>query len=82
MHGLVALDENDEVIRPAILWNDNRTSKQGDYLNNVIGKETLAKYTSNISFAGKTMRQQLSEQGQLEMVALTFHLERQAQYLL
>lgn len=54
MHGLVALDENDEVIRPAILWNDSRTSKQSDYLNNVIGKETLAKYTSNISFAGFT----------------------------
>ena len=36
MHGLVALDENDEVIRPAILWNDGRTGKQTDYLNNII----------------------------------------------
>ncbi len=39
MHGLVILDENDEVIRPAILWNDGRTTKETDYLNNVIGKD-------------------------------------------
>ena len=39
MHGLVILDENDNVIRPAILWNDGRTAKQTDYLNTVIGKE-------------------------------------------
>ena len=54
MHGLVALDENDNVIRPAILWNDGRTGKQTDYLNNVIGKENLSKYTANIAFAGFT----------------------------
>ena len=54
MHGLVILDENDEVIRPAILWNDGRTQKQVDYLNNEIGKEILSKYTANIAFAGFT----------------------------
>ena len=54
MHGMVALDENDDVIRPAIFWNDGRTQKQTDYLNNVIGKETLSKYTANIAFAGFT----------------------------
>ncbi len=54
MHGLVILDENDEVIRPAILWNDGRTQKQVDYLNNEIGKDTLSKYTANIAFAGFT----------------------------
>ena len=54
MHGLVILDENDEVIRPAILWNDGRTVKETDYLNQVIGKETLSKYTANIAFAGFT----------------------------
>ena len=36
MHGLVILDEKDEVIRPAILWNDGRTTEECDYLNNVI----------------------------------------------
>ena len=54
MHGLVILDEADEVIRPAILWNDGRTTKECDYLNNEIGKETLSKYTANISFTGFT----------------------------
>lgn len=54
MHGLVILDEEDQVIRPAILWNDGRTGKQTDYLNQEIGKETLSKYTANIAFAGFT----------------------------
>ena len=54
MHGLVILDENDEVIRPAILWNDGRTTKECDYLNQVIGKERLSEYTANISFTGFT----------------------------
>ncbi len=54
MHGLVVLDEKDQVIRPAILWNDSRTTKECDYLNQVIGKDTLSKYTANISFTGFT----------------------------
>ena len=33
MHGLVALDDGDRVIRPAILWNDGRTGEETDYLN-------------------------------------------------
>lgn len=54
MHGLVALDNQDQVIRPAILWNDGRTGKQTDYLNQVIGKDKLSEYTANIAFAGFT----------------------------
>lgn len=54
MHGLVILDENDEVIRPAILWNDGRSAPQTAYLNEVIGTDALAKYTGNIAFAGFT----------------------------
>lgn len=54
MHGLVILDSQDNVIRPAILWNDGRTSEENDYLNQVIGKETLSSYTANISFTGFT----------------------------
>ncbi len=54
MHGLVALDENDAVIRPAILWNDGRTQKQVEYLNEAIGREKLSRYTANIAFAGFT----------------------------
>ena len=54
MHGLVVLDENDEVIRPAILWNDGRTAEETEWLNTVIGKEKLSQYTANIAFAGFT----------------------------
>lgn len=54
MHGLVVLDENDQVIRPAILWNDGRTAAEVDYLNGVIGKEKLSALTANIAFAGFT----------------------------
>ena len=54
MHGLVVMDEKDQVIRPAILWNDGRTGRQTDYLNQEIGKETLSRYTGNIAFAGFT----------------------------
>jgi xylulokinase len=54
MHGLVILDKNDNVIRPAILWNDGRTEKQTVYLNETIGKEKLSLYTANIAFAGFT----------------------------
>ena len=54
MHGLVVLDESDNVLRPAILWNDGRTESQTAYLNEVIGMETLSRYTANIAFAGFT----------------------------
>ena len=54
MHGLVILDKDDNVIRPAILWNDGRTTKETEYLNNVIGKDKLSQYTANIAFAGFT----------------------------
>ena len=54
MHGLVILDKDDNVIRPAILWNDGRTQEETDYLNNEIGKSTLSGYTANIAFTGFT----------------------------
>ena len=54
MHGLVALDEQDEIIRPAILWNDGRTAEETEWLTTVIGKEKLSKLTANIAFAGFT----------------------------
>lgn len=50
MHGLVLLDENDNVIRPAILWNDGRTEREVEYLNSL----PLTEYTGNIAFAGFT----------------------------
>lgn len=54
MHGLVILDEQDQVIRPAILWNDGRTFEENEYLNSEVGEERLVLATANISFAGFT----------------------------
>ena len=54
MHGLVAVDKDGNVLRPAILWNDGRTAKETDYLNYEIGKDFLLEHTGNIAFAGFT----------------------------
>ena len=54
MHGLVMLDKDDQVIRPAILWNDGRSQKQVEYLNETIGRDVISGYTGNIAFAGFT----------------------------
>ncbi len=54
MHGLVALDKDDNVIRPAILWNDGRTADEVVYLNEKIGRKKLSELTANIAFAGFT----------------------------
>ena len=54
MHGLVMLDGNGNVLRPAILWNDTRTGRETEYLNTVIGEKKLQKLTGNIAFAGFT----------------------------
>ncbi len=54
MHGMVILDEEDKVIRPAILWNDGRTQEECDYLNNQIGRDKISSYTGNMALTGFT----------------------------
>lgn len=54
MHGLVLLDQGDSILRNALLWNDQRTIKEVEYLNNEIGIENLLKYTGNIALTGLT----------------------------
>ncbi|MGN1099539.1 MAG: xylulokinase [Christensenellales bacterium] len=54
MHGLVMLDENDEVIRPAIIWCDQRTQKQCDYITDVMGSR-LIEITANPALTGFTL---------------------------
>lgn len=54
MHGLVVLDEGDNVLRPAILWNDQRTVKECEYLNNKLGIDFLIENTGNIALTGYT----------------------------
>lgn len=49
MHGLVVLDKEDQVIRPAILWNDGRTTKETDYFESGHRKDKLSEYTANIA---------------------------------
>ncbi|MDT8716186.1 xylulokinase [Clostridium sp. 19966] len=54
MHGLVMLDEHYSVLRPAILWCDQRTEEECVYLNEVIGQDKLSKYTGNKALTGFT----------------------------
>ncbi len=55
MHGLVALDKDNEVIRPAILWNDQRTEKQCNDVYEKVGDiDGLLKYTNNRMLPGYT----------------------------
>ncbi len=54
MHGLVALDANDRPLRPAILWNDGRTQKQCDEIEERVGRERLIELTGNRALAGFT----------------------------
>lgn len=54
MHGLVLLDEHGEVLRPAILWNDQRTAEQCDEIRDRIGKERLIQITGNDALTGFT----------------------------
>src|SRR5690554_1065616 len=54
MHGLVILDEQDQVLRNAILWNDQRTIDDVEFLNNEIGMDTLLNETGNIALTGLT----------------------------
>lgn len=54
MHGLVLLDEKGEVLRPAILWNDQRTGSQCDSIRRKLGKEKLIQITGNDALTGFT----------------------------
>lgn len=55
MHGLVLLDENNEALRNAILWNDTRTTKQCQEIYNVVGSERLLEVTKNPALEGFTL---------------------------
>jgi len=54
MHGLVLLDEMGEVLRPAILWNDQRTQSQCDEIHQRIGRERFIQITGNVALTGFT----------------------------
>ncbi len=54
MHGLVMLDTEDKPLRPAILWCDQRTQKQCDWITETVGRETLVEETCNPVLTGFT----------------------------
>ena len=54
MHGLVALDAHDRVLRPAILWNDQRTAAQCEEIERTLGRERLISLTGNRALPGFT----------------------------
>ena len=54
MHGSVFLDKNDNVIRPCILWCDQRTQEQCDWITEKVGKEALVRETCNPCLTGFT----------------------------
>ncbi|MBQ5783184.1 MAG: xylulokinase, partial [Oscillospiraceae bacterium] len=54
MHGLVMLDKNGSVIRPAILWCDTRTSAECQQITQLVGRERLLQITANPALAGFT----------------------------
>lgn len=54
MHGLVLLDEADRILRPAILWNDQRTAAECDAIRAAVGPERLIEITGNDALTGFT----------------------------
>lgn len=54
MHGLVMLDENNNVIRPSIIWCDQRTAKECEEITEIVGAERLIEITANPALTGFT----------------------------
>jgi xylulokinase len=52
MHGSVFLDDSDHIIRPALLWNDQRTQAQCDRITQVVGEERLISISGNPALTG------------------------------
>ena len=55
MHGLVILDEAHQVIRPSLIWCDQRSQAQVDFVNAKVGRENVLRYTANPVLTGFTL---------------------------
>ncbi len=55
MHGLVILDASNKVIRPALIWSDQRSQPQVDRINQTVGKDAVVRYTANPVLTGFTL---------------------------
>jgi xylulokinase len=75
MHGLTLLDEAGQVLRPAILWNDQRTGAQCDEIRARLGKQRLIEITGNDALTGFTAPKILwVQQNEPEVMAKTRHI--------
>ena len=82
MHGLVLLDDAGEVLRPAILWNDQRTQAQCDQIHARIGRERFIQITGNLALTGFTAPKILwVQQNEPEIYAKARHLLLPKDYL-
>lgn len=82
MHGMVLLDEEDEVIRPAILWNDNRTAAQGEAMLEAVGRERFIAITGNDALVSFTATKMLwVREHEPENWARTRHLQLPKDYV-
>lgn len=55
MHGLVCLDASNAVIRPSLIWCDQRSQPQVDWINQTVGKQNVVAYTANPMLTGFTL---------------------------
>lgn len=55
MHGAVLLDENNDVLRPALIWCDQRTQAQCDWLNTKLGEQRIIELTCNPALTNFTL---------------------------
>ena len=55
MHGLVLLDEADQIIRPSLIWCDQRSQAQVDHVNRTLGPENVVRWTANPPLTGFTL---------------------------
>ena len=75
MHGLVLLDDAGNVLRPAILWNDQRTQSQCDEIHRIVGKERFIQVTGNVALTGFTAPKILwVKENELEVFAKAKHV--------
>ncbi len=75
MHGLVLLDAAGEVLRPAILWNDQRTQAQCDEIHRRVGRERFIQITGNVALTGFTAPKILwVQQNEPELYARARHI--------
>jgi xylulokinase len=75
MHGLVMLNKSGEVLRPAILWNDQRTGSQCDQIRTRVGRERLIRITGNDALTGFTAPKILwVQENEPDVYAQTHHI--------